>query len=56
VFEVFGPHRMFWGSDWTRLPCPYQENIKLFTDALPFLSGADLRAVMGEAVLAWLEW
>jgi predicted TIM-barrel fold metal-dependent hydrolase len=56
VFEAFGPHRLFWGSDWTRLPCSYQENVELFTDAVPFLSGADLRAVMGEAVLAWLEW
>jgi hypothetical protein len=47
---------MFWGSDWTRLPCAYQENVTLFTEELPFLSGADLHAVMGEAVLDWLGW
>jgi predicted TIM-barrel fold metal-dependent hydrolase len=56
VFEEFGPHRLFWGSDWTRLPCSYQENMALFTDALPFLSGADIRAVLGSAVLDWLDW
>ena len=56
VLDAFGPHRLFWGSDWTRLPCTYQENVKLFTEAVPFLSGADLRAVMGEALLAWLKW
>jgi L-fuconolactonase len=56
VFEAFGPHRLFWGSDWTRLPCPYRENLALFTEELTFLSGTDLRAVMGEAVLDWLAW
>jgi len=56
IFEAFGPKRMFWGSDWTRLPCSYQENVTLFTEELPFLSGADLHAVMGGAVLGWLGW
>jgi predicted TIM-barrel fold metal-dependent hydrolase len=56
VFEEFGPSRLFWGSDWTRLPCSYRENMALFTDELPFLSGADVRAVMGEALLDWLDW
>jgi predicted TIM-barrel fold metal-dependent hydrolase len=56
VFEAFGPHRMFWGSDWTRLPCSYQENLTLFTEELPFLYGADLHAVMGQALLDWLDW
>jgi predicted TIM-barrel fold metal-dependent hydrolase len=56
VFEEFGPHRLFWGSDWTRLPCSYRENTTLFTDELPFLSSADIRAVMGDALLDWLDW
>lgn len=47
VFEAFGPNRMFWGSDLTRLPRSYQENVTLFTNELPFLSGADLHTVMG---------
>lgn len=56
VFDAFGPRRLFWGSDWTRLPCSYQDNVALFTEALPFLSGADLRAIMGHALLDWLDW
>jgi len=56
VFEEFGPRRVFWGSDWTRLPCSYEENLKLFTDELPFLSSADVPAVMGEALLSFLDW
>jgi L-fuconolactonase len=54
--DAIGPHRLFWGSDWTRLPCSYQDNLRLFTEELPFLSGADLRAVMGEALTRWLDW
>jgi predicted TIM-barrel fold metal-dependent hydrolase len=56
VFNAFGPHRLFWGSDWTRLPCSYEENLALFTGELPFLSPADVSLVMGRALLNWLGW
>ncbi|MEU9345291.1 amidohydrolase family protein [Streptomyces sp. NPDC048278] len=56
VFDAFGPRRVFWGSDWTRLPCPYRENVELFTEALPFLGAGDLPWVMGDAILEWLDW
>lgn len=56
IFDAFGPRRVFWGSDWTRLPCGYEENVELFISALPFLTADDLRWVMGEAVLEWLGW
>ncbi|MFC3456261.1 amidohydrolase family protein [Amycolatopsis speibonae] len=56
VFDAFGPARVFWGSDWTRLPCSYEENMRLFTDALDFLSDDDLRSVMGDGLLNWLGW
>jgi predicted TIM-barrel fold metal-dependent hydrolase len=56
VLAAFGPQRVFWGSDWTRLPCSYRENLALFRDELPFLSGDDRAAVLGGALLAWLGW
>ena len=56
VLDAFGPQRVFWGSDWTRLPCSYEENIRLFTEELPFLSGTDLEWVMGAGVMRWLSW
>ena len=56
VFQRFGAERLFWGSDWTRLPCSYRENLTLFTEELPFLSGADLRGVLGGSLLAFLGW
>lgn len=56
VLDAFGPRRVFWGSDWTRLPCGYDQNVRLFTEELSFLSGADLESVMGAAVTSWLGW
>jgi predicted TIM-barrel fold metal-dependent hydrolase len=56
VFEAFGPRRTFWGTDLTRLPCPYRQAVTLFTEELPWLSGADRDWVMGRAVSEWLGW
>jgi predicted TIM-barrel fold metal-dependent hydrolase len=56
VFDAFGPRRTFWGTDLTRLPCAYRQAVTLFTEELPWLSGADLEWVMGRAVAEWLGW
>jgi predicted TIM-barrel fold metal-dependent hydrolase len=56
VFDAFGPRRMFWGSDLSRLPCPYRQSVTMFTEALPWLSGEDLDWVMGRGVCDWLGW
>ncbi len=56
VFDAFGPRRVFWGTDLTRLPCTYREAIKMFTQELPWLSKADAEWVMGRAVCEWLGW
>ncbi len=56
IYDAFGPHRLFWGSDITRMPCPWREVVALFTEELPWLKGDDLALVMGEAVCAWIGW
>ncbi len=56
LFEAFGPKRMFWGTDLTRMPCTYYECIHLFTDHLPWLKGEDLEWVMGRGLCEWLGW
>lgn len=56
IFEAFGPERMFWGTDITRMPCSWRQCVTLFTEELPWLTGRDLDLVMGEAVCAWLDW
>lgn len=56
VLDAFGPERVFWGSDLSRLPGSYAQLVALFREELPFLGGAALSAVMGESLCAWLEW
>jgi predicted TIM-barrel fold metal-dependent hydrolase len=56
VFDAFGPTRMFWGTDITRMPCSYRQCVTMFTEELPWLSGPAQELVMGRAVCDWLEW
>jgi L-fuconolactonase len=56
VFDAFGPKRLFWGTDLTRLPCTYRQAITLFTEELPWLTPADQEWVMGRALCEWLNW
>ena len=56
VVDAFGPRRVFWGTDWTRLPCTWRQAITLFTEELPWLSAADRDWIMGRAVCEWLGW
>lgn len=56
VVDAFGPRRVFWGSDLTRLPCSYEEARRLFTEELDFLSSEDLAWVMGRGVSEWIGW
>jgi predicted TIM-barrel fold metal-dependent hydrolase len=55
-FDAFGPERMFWGTDITRMRCTWRQCVTLFTEELPWLKGRDLELVMGEAVCNWLGW
>lgn len=56
VHDAFGPERIFWASDLTRMDCSYAEVVAMFTEGLPWLSEADKRLIMGEAVCRWLDW
>lgn len=56
VFDAYGPQRMYWGTDLSRLPCSYRQGVTLFTEELPWLQGADLEYVMGRGVCEWLGW
>ncbi len=56
VFDAFGPRRMFWGTDITRMACSYRQCVTMFTEEMPWLTGRDLDLVMGEAVCDWLGW
>lgn len=56
VYDAFGPQRVFWGSDITRLKTPYKESITLFTEELSWLSSNDRELIMGRALSRWIGW
>jgi hypothetical protein len=55
VVDTFGPERVFWGTDLTRLQCSYREAVTLFTEEMG-LSEAEKELVMGKGVCDWLGW
>ena len=56
VYDAFGPERMFWGTDISRLPGTYRQAVTMFTEDTPWLKGKDLELVMGKAVARWFGW
>lgn len=56
IYDAFGPQRMFWGTDITKMPCSWRQCVTMFTEELPWLSEQDKRLVMGEALCAWWGW
>ena len=32
IYDAFGPRRMFWGTDITRMPCTWKECVTAFTE------------------------
>lgn len=56
VYEAFGPRRMFWGSDLSRLAGTYRQCVTMFTEEMPWLSEDDLSWIMGRGVCEWIGW
>jgi predicted TIM-barrel fold metal-dependent hydrolase len=56
VLDAYGPHRVFWGSDLTRLTCSYEELIRFFNESMAGLSARDVELVMGGAAAEWYGW
>jgi predicted TIM-barrel fold metal-dependent hydrolase len=56
IYDTFGPQRMFWGTDITKMPCSWRQCVTMFTEDLPWLSDSDMQLVMGDALCAWWGW
>lgn len=57
VLDAFGPRRVFWGSDLTRLRgVNYRESVTMFTEELACLGASDRESVMGRALCDWMRW
>lgn len=56
IYEHFGPRRMFWGSDVSRLPCSYRQAVDHFLEELDFIPREELPWVMGRGLSRLLRW
>jgi predicted TIM-barrel fold metal-dependent hydrolase len=56
AYDAFGPRRLFWGTDLSRSPISYRQQVTMFTEEMPWLSAADLEWIMGRGVCEWLGW
>jgi predicted TIM-barrel fold metal-dependent hydrolase len=56
IFDAFGPQRMFWGTDITRMPISWRQCVTMYTEELPWLKGRDLELVMGRALCDFVGW
>ena len=54
--HAYGPCRMLWGADLSRLTSTYRECAEMFTRGLEFLSASDKDWIMGRAVAQVLKW
>jgi predicted TIM-barrel fold metal-dependent hydrolase len=57
LYDAYGPERLFWGTDITRLSnCTWRQAVTMFTEELPWLSENDKTLIMGEALSRWFNW
>lgn len=56
VTSAFGPRRVFWGTDLSRLPCTCREAITMWTEEMPWLAPGDLEWIMGRGIRTWLGY
>ena len=56
LYDTYGAHRLFWGSDVTRLQGSYGDCRRLFQEELDFLSDEDRELIMGGALSRVLRW
>ena len=56
VYDAYGPKRMFWGTDLSRLPCSWREGLTFFTEAIPWFTAEDKEWIMGRGVCEWHGW
>lgn len=55
MYDAFGPKRLFWGTDITKMPCSWKDCVAHFQD-IDWIPEADKRQIMGDAVCDWVGW
>ena len=56
IYDVYGPRRMAWGADLSRLTSTYKECLDHFRYGLDFLSAEDKEWILGRTISHALNW
>jgi predicted TIM-barrel fold metal-dependent hydrolase len=56
IYDAFGPHRMLWGADLTRLTSTYEDCLRHFQEGLDFLTEGDKEWILGRSLAEVLNW
>lgn len=56
IYDAFGPDRMFWGTDITRMPCNWRDCVTAFTEHQSWCPAGDMAKIMGGGIARWLGW
>jgi len=56
LYDVFGPRRIFWGTDISKMPCTWKACITMFTEEMSWLPEAEYPLVMGQGICDWWGW
>ncbi|MEZ5853349.1 MAG: amidohydrolase family protein [Hyphomicrobiaceae bacterium] len=55
MYDAFGPKRLFWGTDITKMPCSWTE-CRTHFEEIDWIPAADKKLILGDAVCQWLDW
>jgi L-fuconolactonase len=56
IYDAFGPRRLMWGADFTRLRGTYSDCLRHFQEGLDFLTEDDKQWVLGGNLALALNW
>ena len=55
MYDAFGPRRLFWGTDITKMPCSWRQCVTHFQE-IDWIPEADKKLIMGDAICDWIGW
>jgi predicted TIM-barrel fold metal-dependent hydrolase len=55
MYDAFGPQRLFWGTDITKMPCSWSECLTHFQE-IDWIPEADKSLILGDALCDWIGW
>jgi predicted TIM-barrel fold metal-dependent hydrolase len=56
IYDAFGPERLMWGSDLTRLASTYKECLDQWNGGMDFVSAEDAKLICGGNIARVLNW